>query len=194
MRRRMASEAPVYDLVLLLDTTIEQERRDTILANVEDAIDRGGEIVGRHDWGNRHTVYEVRKHGEADYHLIQFRGSAALLEQLDHNLKITDGILRFRIIKLRPGTPPPPDLRPAAMAAAAPVSSRSTRQSSRLRNAVQKDCEQIAAICGTAAVTAGPRPRLGHPRFLRKTLSSRKEGHRGRHQHQPGRPYRQPDA
>jgi small subunit ribosomal protein S6 len=119
MRRRMASEAPVYDLVLLLDTTIEQERRDTILANVEDAIDRAGEIVGRHDWGNRHTVYEVRKHAEADYHLIQFRGSAALLEQLDHNLKITDGILRFRIIKLRPGTPPPPDLRPAAMAAAA---------------------------------------------------------------------------
>ena len=65
----MASEAPVYDLVLLLDTTIEQERRDTILANVEDAIDRNGELVGRHDWGNRHTVYEVRKHGEADYHL-----------------------------------------------------------------------------------------------------------------------------
>jgi small subunit ribosomal protein S6 len=118
MRRRMAKEAPVYDLVLLLDTTIEQERRDTILANVEDAIDRNGELVGRHDWGNRHTVYEVRKHSEADYHLIQFRGSATLLEQLDHNLKITDGILRFRIVKLRPGTPAPPDLRPAAMAAA----------------------------------------------------------------------------
>ena len=121
MRRRMATEAPVYDLVLLLDPTIEQERRDTILANVEDAIDRAGEIVGRHDWGNRHTVYEVRKHSEADYHLIQFRGPAALLEQLDHNLKITDGVLRFRIIKLRPGTPSPPDLRPAAMAAAAPA-------------------------------------------------------------------------
>jgi small subunit ribosomal protein S6 len=120
MRRRMAAEAPIYDLILLLDTTIEQERRDTILANVEDAIDRAGELVGRHDWGNRHTVYEVHKHSEADYHLIQFRGSPALLQQLDHNLKITDGILRFRIVKLRPGTPPPPDLRPAAMAAAAP--------------------------------------------------------------------------
>jgi small subunit ribosomal protein S6 len=118
MRRRMASEAPVYDLVLLLDNTIEQERRDTILANVEDAIDRAGEIVGRHDWGVRPTVYEVRKQSEADYHLIQFRGSTALLEQLDHNLKITDGILRFRIIRLRPGTPDPPDLRPAALAAA----------------------------------------------------------------------------
>jgi small subunit ribosomal protein S6 len=120
MRRRMASEAPLYDLILLLDNSIEQERRDTILANVEDAIDRGGEIVGRHDWGVRTTVYEVRKQSEADYHLIQFRGGPPLLEQLDHNLKITDGILRFRIIKLRPGTPSPPDLRPSAIAAAPP--------------------------------------------------------------------------
>ena len=120
MRRRMATEAPLYDLILLLDNTIEQERRDTILANVEDAIDRAGEIVGRHDWGVRTTIYEVRKHSEAEYHLIQFRGSSALLQQLDHNLKITDGILRFRIIKLRPGTPPPPDLRPSAITAAPP--------------------------------------------------------------------------
>jgi small subunit ribosomal protein S6 len=119
MRRRMAAEAPLYDLVLLLDNSIEQERRETILANVEDAIDRAGEIVGRHDWGVRPTVYEVRKHGEAEYHLLQFRGPTTLLEQLDHNLKITDGILRFRIIKLRPGTPPPPDLRPVAAAGVA---------------------------------------------------------------------------
>ena len=117
----MATEAPLYDLILLLDNSIEQERRDTILANVEDAVDRAGEIVGRHDWGVRPTVYEVRKQSEADYHLLQFHGPASLLEQLDHNLKITDGILRFRIIKLRPGTPPPPDLRPAAVAAAAPA-------------------------------------------------------------------------
>ena len=41
----------------------------------------------------------------------------ALLEQLDHNLKITDGVLRHRIIKLRPGTPDPPDLRPSAQPA-----------------------------------------------------------------------------
>ncbi len=114
----MATEAPLYDLILLLDNSIEQERRDTILANVEDAVDRAGEIVGRHDWGVRPTVYEVRKQTEADYHLLQFHGPASLLEQLDHNLKITDGVLRHRIIKLRPGTPDPPDLRPSATAVA----------------------------------------------------------------------------
>jgi small subunit ribosomal protein S6 len=113
----MAKEAPVYDLTLLLDSGIEDDRRDTILANVEEAIDRNGEIVSRHDWGVRPTTYEVRKHADADYHLLQFRGPRELLEQLDHNLKITDGILRFRVIKLRPGTPAAPDLSPVAATA-----------------------------------------------------------------------------
>jgi small subunit ribosomal protein S6 len=119
MRRRMAREAPVYDLNLLLDSSLEDDRRDTILANVEEAIDRSGEIVSRHDWGVRTTAYEVRKKADADYHLLQFRGTPDLLEALDHNLKITDGVLRFRIIKLRPGTPQPPDLRPVAVTATA---------------------------------------------------------------------------
>jgi small subunit ribosomal protein S6 len=115
----MAAEAPLYDLTLLLDPAIEDDRRETILANVEEAIDRAGDIVTRHDWGVRNTAYEVRKHADADYHLLQFHGPRELLEQLDHNLKITDGVLRFRIIKLRPGTPAPPDLRPSATAAEA---------------------------------------------------------------------------
>ena len=115
----MAHEPPVYDLMLLLDPQADDERREQLLDNVQAAIEKGGDVVGRHDWGVRPTVYEVQKRPDADYHLFQFHGDNALLEQLDHTLKITDGVLRFRIIKLREGTPPPPDLGHAA--AAAPV-------------------------------------------------------------------------
>ena len=116
----MAAEPPLYDLVLLLDSATDEDRRTKILADVEDAIDRLGEVVSRYDWGVRQTAFEVRKHADADYHLIQFHGTRELLEQLDHNLKITDGVLRFRIIKLRRGTPAPPDLRPATVGAPEP--------------------------------------------------------------------------
>ena len=105
----MASGQHIYDLTLLLDPGVEAERREQIVADVADLIDRTGEFIGRHDWGTRQTAYEVRKKTDADYHLIQFRGENELLEQLDHNLKITDGVLRHRIIKVTPGTPPPPE-------------------------------------------------------------------------------------
>ncbi len=115
----MAREAPIYDLTLLLDSTADDERRDKIVADVETLIDRhGGSLVGRHDWGVRQTAFQVRKKPDADYHLIQFYATNEVLEALDHTLKITDGVNRFRVIKLRPGTPEPPDLRGQAAAAA----------------------------------------------------------------------------
>ena len=115
MRRRMATEAPIYDLTLLLDTQADDERRAKIVADVEDLITRtGGELLGRHDWGVRPTAYEINKRADAEYHLIQFHATKESLEALDHTLKITDGVNRFRVIKLRPGTPDPPDLRAAA--------------------------------------------------------------------------------
>ena len=119
MARRMATEQPTYDLVLLLDPDAEEERRSNILASLEQIIERQGEVISRHDWGLRPTAYEVRKRGDADYHLLQFVGTPELLNQLDHALKITDGVNRFRILKLRKGTPAPPDLRMSAAAAAA---------------------------------------------------------------------------
>jgi small subunit ribosomal protein S6 len=118
MARRMATEQPTYDLMLLLDPDAEEERRTNILASLEQIIERQGQVISRHDWGLRPTAYEVRKRGDADYHLLQFNGTPELLQQLDHALKITDGVNRFRIIKLRTGTPAPPDLRASAATAA----------------------------------------------------------------------------
>jgi small subunit ribosomal protein S6 len=110
----MATPPPLYDLVLLLDPAIEDDRRAQIVSEVEAMIERfGGELVGRHDWGVRPTAYEIRKRADADYHLLQFHATNELLEALDHTLKITDGVSRFRIIKLRHGTPAPPEMQPA---------------------------------------------------------------------------------
>src|SRR3954465_13577029 len=113
----MASGQHIYALPLLLDPAVEADRREQIVADVADPIDRTGEFLGRHDWGSRQTAYEVRKKAEADYHLIQFRCENELLEQLDHNLKITAAVLRHRVVKRRPGTPEPRDLRPSAVPA-----------------------------------------------------------------------------
>lgn len=116
----MAREAPIYDLTLLLDAEADEERRTKIIVDVETLIDRhGGSLVGRHDWGVRATAFAVRKKAESDYHLIQFYATSQVLEALNHTLKITDGVNRFRVIKLRPGTPEPPDLRTAAAGATA---------------------------------------------------------------------------
>jgi small subunit ribosomal protein S6 len=127
----MASEPAVYDLMVLLNPADDEDRRLKIMGDLEVLIDQHGVIVSRHEWGNRRTTFPIRKQPEADYHLIQFQGSNELLQALDHALKITDGVLRHRIIKLRKGTPDPPDLSAAAVPVEdpSPVDDRESRGS-----------------------------------------------------------------
>ncbi len=107
----MLESAPVsrlYDLMLMLDPQAEDERRGEILAGVQAAIESEGTLVGTHDWGSREMAYEIDHKGEAAYHLFQFEGPPALLERLNRTLRISDGVVRFRTIRLKPGSPPPP--------------------------------------------------------------------------------------
>ena len=108
----MAQAQPLYDLVVLLDANADDARRAEILGNVETAIGKGGEVMNKQDWGPRAMAYEIRHKKDADYHLLQFHATPELLAQLDRSLRITDEVVRFRIIKLAPGTPPPPEHRP----------------------------------------------------------------------------------
>jgi small subunit ribosomal protein S6 len=118
----MAKAPPIYDLMLLLSTSVPDERRAKILTDVEQAISSGAGTIERNDdWGTRSLAYQIDHQADAEYHLLQFSGPAALLENLSHSLKIADGVLRFRIIKVLPGTPPAPDPRTAVAAAPAPA-------------------------------------------------------------------------
>jgi small subunit ribosomal protein S6 len=114
------SEPIIYDLMLMLSASADEERRAKILADVEEMItSAGGQIERNDDWGMRSLAYEIAHQGEAEYHLLQFTSPPTLLETLSYNLKILDGVVRFRIIKVLPGTPPPPEPRAVPSAAVA---------------------------------------------------------------------------
>jgi small subunit ribosomal protein S6 len=115
----MTVQTRLYDLMLVFSMTIEEERRAKILSDVEAQISNGGGALERNDdWHSRPLAYEINHQTEGEYHLLQFTGPPSLLESLSHALRIDDGVLRFRIIKVLPGTPPPPDA-PAPVAVAA---------------------------------------------------------------------------
>ena len=101
----MAADTTIYDLTVLLSNAAPEETRAKILSDLEAAIERGGgSIVGRSDWGNRNLAYRIDRQGDAEFHLLQITAPASLLSDLGHNLHITDGVLRFRIIKAVPGS------------------------------------------------------------------------------------------
>jgi small subunit ribosomal protein S6 len=113
----MAEQVRLYDLMLVISMIAEDERRAKILSDVESQITGGGGTLERNDdWHNRPLAYEINHQAEGEYHLFQFTGPTSLLETLSHNLRIDDAVLRFRIIRVVPGTPPAPDSAPPVMA------------------------------------------------------------------------------
>jgi small subunit ribosomal protein S6 len=114
----MTLPAPTYDLVILLDTLAEEQARAKIVADARAAIEAQGELLRYDEWGERPLTYPIEKKASAEYHLLQFHApSSDLLSGLDRTLRITDGVLRFRIIKLAPGVPDAPDMGSPAAAA-----------------------------------------------------------------------------
>jgi small subunit ribosomal protein S6 len=114
-QRTMTLPAPIYDLMLLLDPQAEDAARAKIVADARSTIEAQGELVRQDEWGERPLAYPIERRASAEYHLLQFHaGSPELLAGLNRTLRITDGILRFRIIKLKPGVPEAPDMRPGA--------------------------------------------------------------------------------
>lgn len=109
-----------YDLMLLLEPEREEGVRAAVVDSALKAIERGGELV-RHDrWGVRELAYPIKHHSSAEYHLLQFRPSGReLLAELERSLRIAEGLLRFRIVKLAPGTPEPPTMHAGAEASSA---------------------------------------------------------------------------
>ncbi len=106
---RMTLPAPTYDLMLLSTPRPRSPRAPRSSPTRSPRSTRRASCVRQDDWGERALAYPIDRKANADYHLLQFHvGQIALLDSLDRTLRITDGVLRHRIIKLAPGTPTRP--------------------------------------------------------------------------------------
>jgi small subunit ribosomal protein S6 len=100
--------AGLYDLMLLIDPNAPEERRSAAISEAESLMSAKAPLVGSYEWGQRRMAYEIDHRPEAEYRLYQFEGDNAVLDRLNQRLRILDAVLRFRIIKAKPGEPVPP--------------------------------------------------------------------------------------
>ncbi len=137
----------------MLDPEVADERRDEIASNARQRIESAGALKHDESWGTRKMAYDIDQRTEADYRFYRFEGEKPLLDDLDHNLKITDGVLRFRIFRVDPRSPliSPPD--PSAMAAR---SRREGRRGEDSPRAGEERYEEFVAAAEPAEADAAP--------------------------------------
>ena len=96
-----------YEVMLMLDPELAEERQNEIIARTRELVERdGGAWQGHEPWGRRRLAYEIDKKGEAVYHLLYFDADAATLDEITRILRITDGALRHMAVRRAPRRAP----------------------------------------------------------------------------------------
>ncbi len=89
----------------MLDPGPDEAGRDALAQEVRARIEGKGTLKHENKWGLRKMAYEIELRNEADYRWFRFEAPSDLLDELNHNLKIADGVLRFRIFKVDESSP-----------------------------------------------------------------------------------------
>jgi small subunit ribosomal protein S6 len=89
-----------YEVLLMLDPELPEERGNEIIARIrEQAEAGGGSWDAQEPWGRRRLAYEIDHKAEGTYHLLLFTAEPTALEEITRVLKITDGVMRHLAVR-----------------------------------------------------------------------------------------------
>ena len=64
-----------------------------------------GAVTNIDEWGARDLAYRIEKQARGYYTLLRYNASGKAVDELERNLKLTDGILRYLTVRADPDTP-----------------------------------------------------------------------------------------
>ena len=93
-----------YEILLMLDPELPEERQSEIVTRTRELIEKDGGTWDGHDvWGRRRLAYEIDHKPEGTYHLLTFTAEPEHLAEVSRVLRITDGVMRHMAVR-RPQT------------------------------------------------------------------------------------------
>ncbi len=88
-----------YETIFIVDVTKGEEQVSALVEKFKSLISANGEIVKADDWGKRRLAYPINDLTEGYYTLVEFTAQSDFPAELSRQYKITDGILRYIVIK-----------------------------------------------------------------------------------------------
>jgi small subunit ribosomal protein S6 len=104
-----------YETAILFDPELPEEQRKEFLAKLAGVISSyQGEVLKQDDWGNRKLAYQITKKVNAYYTFLLYTGNRGVVEEVERNIKIFDGILRHLTSRVEVEVKPKAVAAPAA--------------------------------------------------------------------------------
>ncbi|HKE65274.1 MAG TPA: 30S ribosomal protein S6 [Micromonosporaceae bacterium] len=89
-----------YEIMVILDPSLEERTVAPSLDTYLNVIRTAGGSVEKLDvWGRRRLAYEIAKHTEGIYAVIDLQATPAAVAELDRQLRLNESVLRTKVIR-----------------------------------------------------------------------------------------------
>jgi small subunit ribosomal protein S6 len=90
-----------YELVFIVHPEVADDALDPLINNVTQYITgKNGTVIEVARWGRKKLAYPIKHVLEGNYILIKFKLDPAANKELETNLKISEKIIRYLLIKI----------------------------------------------------------------------------------------------
>jgi small subunit ribosomal protein S6 len=87
-----------YEVMYIIRTDVEEEAVQSLIEKFQGIISNGGEITKHNVMGKRRLAYEINKHRDGIYVLVNFSSAPTVVAELERILKISDEVIRYLIV------------------------------------------------------------------------------------------------
>ena len=96
----MSSPTRHYEVMVILDPTLEERTIAPSLDAFLNVVKQDGGTVEKVDvWGRRRMAYEINKHVEGIYAVVDLQASPAAVQELDRQLNLNESVLRTKVLR-----------------------------------------------------------------------------------------------
>lgn len=89
-----------YEIMVILDPTLDERTVAPSLETFLNVIRKDGGTVEKVDiWGRRRLAYEIQKHAEGIYAVIDVKAEPATVSELDRQLGLNESVLRTKVMR-----------------------------------------------------------------------------------------------
>lgn len=89
-----------YEMLYILDNDLSDEMKEKLVNKFNDVITKANGTIDTVDkWGTKKLAYDINYKSEGYYVLINFKSGSDLPSELERVLRITDGVVRFIVLK-----------------------------------------------------------------------------------------------
>lgn len=92
---------PQYELMYILSSNVPDNEEPALSDSIKKFIvDQGAEITKEEKLGKKRLAYPIKKTRNGFYILFEFKADSDKIKDIEHKVRVTQGVIRYLIINL----------------------------------------------------------------------------------------------